>query len=113
MEANTVIRKIRALIEKLSTWADLALFWNHSPVIDDQITLHTQTRGSITKRNGRRGSVHQAKIPMLLVHIWFMSTGEKTVKSVYKRIVEIRLHRRQTAVVCETNEPLPEEAGRK
>lgn len=103
MEANTVIRKIRALVEKLSTWADLALLWNHSPVNDDQITLHTQTRGSITKRNGRRGSVHQAEIPMLLVHIWLMPTREKLVKSVYKRIVEICLQRCHMAVVGERN----------
>lgn len=43
MEANTVIRKIRALVEKLSTWADLALFWNHS-LVHDELFTHTDKR---------------------------------------------------------------------
>lgn len=42
MEA--VIRKIRALVEKLSTWVNLALFWNHSLGDDGQVTLYTGKR---------------------------------------------------------------------
>lgn len=102
VEANPVT-KIRALVEKPSAWADVALLWNHSPKNDDQITLHTQARGSITKRNGRRGSVHQAKIPTLLVCIWFMSTRAKIVTWVEKRTAELCFQPRHTAGVGERN----------